>query len=337
MKFKYTSLAALLSLTLSGCGAFSVLDEVVPDNTKEYRKAETMPPLDVPPDLSTARINDDIVKNSSSSATYSEFKEEAENPLASKYNIAQDIKPALAGEGIYRHLIVPSSEEATWQQLEAFLEQKGMTVKRADQRIGLMDTMVGADDYAYRLRVERGDTSKQTLVYVGAAGMEDNAQKNEAMLRQVADFFGMLHQQEKAVMKEQAASSAPEVVAVTLVDEAAGHQSLLVEQDFPDVWQRVGRVLDTKGFNVEDRDRSRGTYLVHYLDPLVEVEEEEGMLSSLAFWRDDVESAPAEFYNIKLISDAQDTKVIILDAEETISSSDTAKRLLKLLQEQLSQ
>jgi outer membrane protein assembly factor BamC len=336
MNFKYTSLAALLSITLSGCGAFSVLDEVVPDNTKEYRKAETMPPLDVPPDLSAASINDDIVKNTSTSATYSEFKEEAENPLASKYNIVQDIKPALTGEGATRHLIVPNSEESTWEHLASFVDEKGLSVKRSDQRIGLMDTDIGEDSYAYRLRIERGDTSKQTLVYVSAAGMEDNAQKNEAMLRQVADSFGELHQQEKEVLQERVASLSPEAVTTTLIDEEGGHQSLLVEQDFPDVWKRVGRVLDSKGFKVEDRDRSRGTYLVHYIDPLVGAQEEEGMLSTLAFWRDDVDNTPEEFYNIKLISDAEDTRIIILDAEGTISASDTSKRLLKLLQEQLS-
>ena len=44
---------------------------------------------------------------------------------------------------------------------------------------------------------------------------------------------------------------------------------------------------------------------------------------------------PEEFYYIKLISDADDTKIIILDAEEVRTSNDTAKRLLGLIQEQL--
>jgi len=410
MNLKYTSIAALLSITLSGCGAFSILDEVVPDNTKEYRKAETMPPLDVPPDLSAASINDDIVNSTSTSATYSEFKEEVENPLASKYNIIQDIKPALTGEGATRHLIVPNSQEPTWEHLASFLDEKGLRVKRSDQRIGLMDTEPGADSYAYRLRIERGDITKQTLVYVSAAGMENDSQKNEAMLRQVAGSFGELHQQEKEVLQERVASLPPEAVTTTLVDEGrqqsflppeaatttsvdeggdqsflppeavtttsvdeggdqsflppeavtttlvdegadqsfltpeavttalieeGDHQSLLVEQDFPDVWKRVGRVLDSKGFKVEDRDRSSGTYLLHYVDLLFVVHEEESLLSRLAFWRDDIDKTPEELYNIKLISDAANTRIIILDAEGSISVSDISNRLLTLLQEQL--
>ena len=74
IRLKYISLAVLLATTVSGCGAFSSLDEVIPDNSKKYRKADTMPPLDVPPDLSTSPINDDIVGNQTSTATYSEFE-----------------------------------------------------------------------------------------------------------------------------------------------------------------------------------------------------------------------------------------------------------------------
>ena len=63
LRLKPISLAILLA-TVTGCNSLPALDEVVPDNTQKYRKAETMPPLDVPPDLSTSRINDDIAGKS---------------------------------------------------------------------------------------------------------------------------------------------------------------------------------------------------------------------------------------------------------------------------------
>lgn len=335
MYFRILPLTIVTTMVLSGCGMLPALDEVVPDNTQKYRKAETMPPLDIPPDLSTTRINDDIAGTRKGTATYSEFKEAETNPLASKYSLAPEIKPALSGEGEDRHLIVPSSEELTWQRLIDFSNEKAIIIKRQDSRIGLMDTAVGPDDYAYRFRVERGDTLKQSLVYVSAAGFDNNAQKNEAMLRQIADFVGTIHQQEKAMIAAEEASNPRTSVATTLVNEANG-QALLVEQDFVDVWNRVGRILDSKGFSVEDRDRSRGTYFVHYIDPFNDAEKEEGgMLSKLAFWRDEVDESPEEFYNIKLISDAVNTKIIILDADLERSDTDTSKRLLSLLQEQL--
>jgi outer membrane protein assembly factor BamC len=125
---------------------------------------------------------------------------------------------------------------------------------------------------------------------------------------------------------------------VVLIDEMNGHHFLHVEQDFIDTWRGVGRILDSKGFAVEDRDRSRGIYFVRYIDPFNEVEEDnDGLLSKLAFWRDEVDESPEEFYYIKLISDAENTKIIILDTDEIRTSSDTARRLLSLMQEQLAQ
>lgn len=337
--FKLTSLAVLLAVALSGCGSIPAIDDIVPDNTKEYRRAETMPPLDVPPDLSTSRINDDIAGSQKSSATYSEFEEAATNPLATKYNITPETKPALTGEGDKRHLMVPNEREATWQHVLDFWQEKGVELKRQDIRIGMMDTVVGSDDYAYRVRVERGDTSKRTKVFVSGASFDVNPQKDEAMLRQLADFLGGLHQEEVAQAKiEQQSQPYVATVNATLIDEAGGHQSLQVEQDFTDVWKSVGRILDSKGFAVEDRDRSRGLYFVRYIDPFQEAkEDDDSILDTLAFWRDDEDVSPEEFYYIKLISDAQETKIIILDTEEVRMSSDTAKRLLSLMQEQLAQ
>ncbi|KKM55058.1 hypothetical protein LCGC14_1553010, partial [marine sediment metagenome] len=133
--FKQTSLVLMMTTALGACSMFSSLDEVVPDNTQKYRKAETMPPLDVPPDLSKNRIKDDIAGSKDTSATYSEFEEAATNPLAAKYNIEADIKPALAGEGTSRHIVVPGEREVTWQRVEDFWATRNIMIARSDARI----------------------------------------------------------------------------------------------------------------------------------------------------------------------------------------------------------
>ena len=338
-RFTYTSLAVLITTIVSGCGSLPAIDEIVPDNSQKYRKAETMPPLDVPPDLSTARINDEIAGNANSSATYSEFEEAATNPLASKYSITPDSKPALSGEGDRRHLVIPGDREVTWQRLQNFWIQKEYDITRKDERIGLMDTNGGVDNYPFRVRMERGDTSKHAEVFISGRGDELNPQKDEAMLRQLADFLGVLYQEDQKKIEEVKASQ-PHVSSVTtvLIDEENGQQALVVEQGFADVWKRVGRVLDSKGFAVEERDRSRGLYFVRYLDPFnVAEQDDDSWVDALTFWEDEVDQAPEEFYFIKLISDADKTKIVILDPEETRISTDTAKRLLGLMQEQLSQ
>ncbi len=328
------------TLAVSSCGILPSLEEVAPDNTQKYRKAETMPPLDVPPDLSVNRINDEIAGSENSSATYSEYEEAASNPLAARYNIVPDEKPALAGEEGSRHLVVPGEPDVTWQRIENFWSTRNIDVARQDRRIGLMDTIEDADGYAYRLRMEKGDVNRSSRVYIsGKDSDNNNVTKNEAMLRQLADFLGVLYQEDKARIAasdpQQATRDLPKVV---LLDEGDNLQALMVEQPFSDVWDRVGRVLDSRGFAVEDRDQSRGLYFVRYIDPFLEAEqEEEGFFSGLAFWRDEVEKAPEEYYYIRLSSEADDTRITVLDAEEVRSGSDTAKRLLGLIQEQLTQ
>lgn len=328
------------TLAVSSCGMLPALEEVAPDNTQKYRKAETMPPLDVPPDLSVNRINDEIAGNDNRSATYSEYEEAANNPLATRYNIQADAKPALAGQEGSRHLVVPGEPDVTWQRIENFWSTRNIDVARQDRRIGLMDTNPDADGYVYRLRMEKGDVSRSAHIYIsGKDDADNNVTKNEAMLRQLADFLGVLYQEDKARLEasqpQQASRDLPKVV---LLDEGDNMQALLVEQVFSDVWDRVGRVLDSRGFAVEDRDRSRGLYFVRYVDPFLEAErEEEGFFSGLAFWRDEVEEAPEEYYYIRLSSEADDTRITVLDAEEVRSSNDTAKRLLGLIQEQLTQ
>lgn len=337
--FKHTTLAILVATTLSACGAFSSLDEVVPDNTKKYRKAETMPALDVPPDLTTQRINKDFAGQQDSAATYSEYQESATNPLAEKYNVDPAMKPALAGEGATRHLVVPSERDITWQRVIEFWDENKLAVTRSNQVIGLMDTAEDADGYAYRVRVERGDTSKMTMIYLENKGNANNSKKNEATLRKLADYLGVKYQQD--VAKQQAElpkSSVQTTSTAVLMDDANGQQALVVDQDFPTVWLRVGRVLDSKGFTVEDRNRGGGVYFVRYIDPFrAKQEDDSGILDTLAFWRDDEEKNPEDYYYIKLISDANNTRIVILNTEKTRISDDTAKRLLGLIQEQLTQ
>ena len=85
---------------------------------------------------------------------------------------------------------------------------------------------------------------------------------------------------------------------------------------------------------MEDRDRSRGLYFVRYVDPDQDIGREEGLLSRLAFWRDEPSPQAGE-YLINLIGGDEATQVIVLDTEGERSVSATADRILGLLLEQL--
>ncbi len=355
---KHTVLAAMIAVVVSGCQSLPALDEIVEDNTQKYRSAKVMPPLEIPADLSREGLNDSVVNNQVSANSPS-GQEETTTPLATNYTGEPKNKPVLVGEGSKRHLTVSGNRSAIWQHLLDFWQYQELPIRRMDERIGLMDTEPDAEDYAYRIRMERGKQTDTVDIYISEAKFESNSEKNEAMLRQLADYLGAVKQtqqssQPQQVKPQQTAQSQtqqyiqpaqpqyvqPKPVAipgvkVILVDEASDHYALIVEQGLNDTWRSVGQVLDSKEFSIEDRERSRGVYFIRYSDPFNNVKPEGSILGNLAFWRSAEDKAPQEFYYIQLLEDNADTKVIVLDVNQIRTSSETARRILELIQEKL--
>ena len=220
-----------------------------------------------------------------------------------------------------------------------FWAENDIQIKRQDQTIGLMDTEADADGYEYRTRVEAGDMPNTFEMYIGAASFDSNEQKNEAKLRQLADYMGTKHlgdRQQVAVQQQTSQPVAVSSINAVIIDEAGDHQALMVDRDFDSTWRNIGRIVDSKYFIVQDRERDHGVYFVQYLDPfLIAKQSDPSMLGKLAFWRDEMDTSPEMFLYIKLATDADETKVIILDIDQVRTSSPSAKRLLRLIQEEL--
>jgi len=114
-----------------------------------------------------------------------------------------------------------------------------------------------------------------------------------------------------------------------------GQDSLAVQESFDRAWRRVGLALDRVGFTVEDRDRSQGLYFVRYVDPESDVQNKDpGLLSKLAFWRSSAPD-PQTKYRVYVKEGGALTSVQVLSAEGGADPSDTGKKILGLLLEQL--
>jgi len=85
-----------------------------------------------------------------------------------------------------------------------------------------------------------------------------------------------------------------------------GH--LIVYEDFARAWRRTGLALEGIGFTLEDRDRSRGLFFI----------QEKG-----------------QKYLIRLIEDSSSTRIVVLNNKAQIENSETSKKILSLLYEQL--
>jgi outer membrane protein assembly factor BamC len=115
---------------------------------------------------------------------------------------------------------------------------------------------------------------------------------------------------------------------------ADGATRLVIEDAFDRAWRRVGLALDRVGFTVEDRDRSNGLYFVRYIDPEVDNKQSKGWLSKLKFWGND-EAKKNERYRIQVKENPAGTEVSVLNKEGAREQSETGKRILALLYEQL--
>ena len=345
----HLSSAVLLSAVLSACSSIDALDDVVQDNSQQYKKAQVMPALEIPPDLSGEQINDDITGNQSTES-YSE--QVAETPLTEKYNVEPSNKPVLTGDDDQRHLVVSGNPDTTWALILDFWKQKGIEVRRQEQRIGMMDTEGDEDDYAFRARMEPGSEPESVEIYISGVSFDKNQRKDEETLRQLAEFIGGAGIEQKQQQVAKAADSKQRSTPVepqyaepveqksaginaVLIDEARGQQALIVEQTFADSWRSVGQILNHKGISVEDLERTSGIYYIHYIDPFNAESHDKSVLSSMAFWQSDEEREPENYYFIKLIEDAADTKIVVLDVDQVRTSSATARRLLAFIQEEL--
>jgi outer membrane protein assembly factor BamC len=144
-------------------------------------------------------------------------------------------------------------------------------------------------------------------------------------------------QEEKA--KQLAAAPSAQPSRAALRKGVDGRELLQVFEPFDRAWRRVGLALDRVGFTVEDRDRQNGLYFVRYADPDAEMDrksqEKEGLLGRLAFWRSTDVKVKAEQYRVlvKAVSDASEVQVLGKDG--AAESSQTTRRILSLLHDQL--
>lgn len=114
-----------------------------------------------------------------------------------------------------------------------------------------------------------------------------------------------------------------------------------VDEGFDRAWRRVGLALDRVGFTVEDRDRVQGLYFVRYVDQGKDAQSksagEKGFLSKLfSFGSDDEKAKAAQRYRVTVKGSGADTsQVAVLNNDGKSDASQTADKILSLLNEQL--
>ena len=370
--------AAALVLFLAGCGG-SLLEQKV-----EYKSASKLPPLEVPPDLTTPTRDNryqvpDI--NPRSTATFSSYSSErAGGPRAGTAEVLPAVAAAkvhMERAGTQRWLVVPETPDKVWPQVKEFWQENGFLIKIEMPESGVMETdwaenrakipqdfirnalgkllegMYSTSERdKFRTRLEPGIAPGTTEIYVSHRGVSEvytsdrqdytvwqarptDPDLEAEFLRRLMLRFGV----DETRAREQVAASAT-VERAKVVPSKEGGAVLEVAEPFDRAWRRVGLALDRVGFTVEDRDRNKGTYFVRYIDPEKDAQsggkKDQGFLSRLMFWKStSTDPKSAEQYRVQVKDNKESSQVEVLAKDGSPDKSDTARKILSLLHEQL--
>ncbi|ENO88930.1 outer membrane protein assembly factor BamC [Thauera linaloolentis] len=276
--------------------------------------------------------------------------------------------------GSQRWLVVAGKPDDLWPQIKDFWLELGFILNIDSPDIGVMETDWAEDrakipqDFLrsaigkvldglfstperdkFRTRLEQGKDDGTVEIYISHRGMMEiypNEAKDSTvwqprpadpeleaeMLRRL-----MVHLGVEETRAEAALAAAPTAERARITAGTDGQARLVMEESFDRAWRRVGLALDRIGFTVEDRDRAQGLYFVRYVDPEADNKTpEKGFMSKLAFWRsDDKPAQGGSEYRLHVQGQGSDSQVTVLTREGGADTSETAKRILGLLHNEL--
>ena len=283
-------------------------------------------------------------------------------------------KARIERAGTQRWLVATGSPDKLWGPVKEFWQETGFLIKLELPDAGVMETdwaenrakiqqdfirnLLGkvidsvystAERDKFRTRLERGSTPGTTDIFISHRGMYEiyvsegkdqtkwqprpaDPELEAEMLRRLMIRLGSEEKRANAAL--QAAHEKP-VERARLSRGSDGAGTLEVEESFDRAWRRVGLALDRVGFTVEDRDRSRGLYFVRYVDPESDNEKkDDGFFSRLNPFKGSAAKAQTQF-RIFVGEAGSRSTVQVLSLEGGVDQSETSKKILNLLYDQL--
>lgn len=360
-----------LSLMLAGCSG-SLLESKRIDykSAKKVAPLEIPPDLTAPTRDDRYAVPDVAPKGVATFSAYSADRAGQTAAQVSSDVLAAPERMRIERAGSQRWLVVPGKPEELWPQIKDFWLELGFILNIDSPDIGVMETDWAEDrakiqqDFIrralgtvldglystperdkFRTRIERSTESGMVEIYVSHRGMMEiypteakdstiwqprpaNPELEAEMLRRLMVRLGA-----DEARAQTALAAAPVADRARIAAGSGGEVALEMQEPFDRAWRRVGLALDRIGFTVEDRDRAKGLYYVRYVDPEADnATKQGGLLSGLAFWRDNkaTEGKGGE-YRLLVQGRGEAATVSVLTREGGADRSATAKKMLGLL------
>ena len=124
MKLTFTLI--ILTALLSGCSTFN---RVFPDRTNDYREAESLPDLEIPPDLTAGAINANM-------SVPGEQRNRESGSQAGGDTVAMAEIESINNKPL---LSIPDEFTLAWTEVEGILQNAGVIINKSDQTTGMFE------------------------------------------------------------------------------------------------------------------------------------------------------------------------------------------------------
>ena len=338
----------------------------------DYKSSGKAPSLAVPPDLTQlARDNRYAIPGGGAvtASSYQVNQSTGAAPIA--LSSMADVRVERAGNQRWLVVKRPPEElwdpiKDFWQEhgFLLSLDQKNLGIMETDwaenrakipqdlirQSLGkLLDSLYStAERDRFRTRLER-NAAGETEIYISHRGMIEVFRTGNAavvtgdastvwqprpaepeleteFLRRLMVKLGVSQEQAKVI------AASGEAKPTSRISQVSGQPVVLIDEGFDRAWRRVGLSLDRTGFTVEDRDRSKGTYFVRYVEPNPD-KSEPGFFGKL-FGSTSKANAPVK-YQVVVRSQDNATVVSVLNAAGAPDLSANAQRIVKVISDDL--
>ena len=188
----------LVAGTVLAGGCSGTLEDVFPDRQPSYQSSRSVPPLEVPPDLTSSTMRDSL-QIPGVDPTYSQY---ADDEGSATTQTAPEVLPKIENarierSGDQRWLVVAMKPDEIWPGLRDFWTAQGFALESEEPDIGVMETQwaarheplpagaikrallrVGDALYGvdfrdrYRTRIERGTDPGTVEIYISHQGAE---------------------------------------------------------------------------------------------------------------------------------------------------------------------
>ncbi|MDH5633264.1 MAG: outer membrane protein assembly factor BamC [Gammaproteobacteria bacterium] len=328
----------------------------------DYHGAETLRPLEVPPDLSAVSAEGGYdLPSSASAAVEAEKTGRAEPMVGNTGSVLPESGIArVVRAGSHRWAVIKRNPESIWVAMRSFVGGVGLSIARENPVTGVMETdwaesrplVQGKTGFfgslfgggasgirdRFRLRIERGSKGETELfithlameeVTVGGGGPDvvETRWQNRASdpEREAEMLYLFIRFLEVGTLDK----SKPEVKETVVVEKSKlgrdkdGYPTIKVSGPLDSAWRKLGIALDRAGLLVQDRNPDKYVYFVQTTET-----ETSGIFSRTT-------KTVAAYYQVQLVMSGNDGYVVLRDAEGERVNTQEGETLLRRVDQQL--